>query len=240
MSPLYGAFHAGINQGLSAISRRAVLAGALALPVAARAAGFSEDPLVTRAVDAMGGRPLLSRVKALSWEARADVNAGGRVVGIASRTRCEPFGTARSESWLRDKPEATRTMTVDLAGGTIERDGGTKPMPAAMATHEALQFGIYGYMLLVRASAQIKSIDTVIFQHPGYPPAAFTFGTDGLALSAVYDVAAPDGGDTIRQRFHFADWKTEQGIQWPRTVMIFQNDQPFFTSNLDSFSVELA
>lgn len=218
------------------------MAGALALPVAARAGGLVEDDLKTRAIEAMGGRGLLLRIKTLTWEGRGEVVAGGRTVLIKARTRCEPFGAVSSRTWLADQgPATTRVMTLRDGKGTVTDVNG-KPVdfPPAMAAHEQLQFGIYGYMLLVHAAAQVQDAETLVLRHPRYPPATIAFGTDGLAVSAEYDVTGPDGNATIRQRFLFANWKTVQGVRWPHGLAIFQDDKPFFTSNLDSFSVELA
>lgn len=233
LSTIYGACASRIN-------RRALIGCGLLLPVAARAGRIETDDPSARAIAAMGGREILKRVKALTWEARAEVTAGGRTVAISARTRCEPFGTARSESWLRDKgPETARIMTITAEGGTLTRDGKTSPLPEAMAAHERQQFGIYGHMLLVHSILRGDG-SQLVSRHAGYPDAKFEIGTDGLPLSADYDVRAPQGEAMFRQRFQFGAWKRDKGVRWPGSIVIIQNDAPFFAMTIDQFSIELA
>src|SRR6218665_1803056 len=93
-SPLYGDRAACIN-------RRTLLGCGVLLPIAARASVFAPDPdLLARAIAAMGGQSVLSRVKALRWTGTARVESPGRVLEIQVRTRVEPFVRARSETSL--------------------------------------------------------------------------------------------------------------------------------------------
>lgn len=219
-----------------------MIAGALAMPVAAQARRFQGgNALLARAMKAMGGRELLQRVKALNWQATAEVHAGGHDTAIRVETRCEPFGIARSVSDLMQASSTlnARTMTITASGGTLQRGRQTTALPAALAHHERQQYGIYGYMLLAFADTKVEG-DRLVAMRPGYPPARFGLDADARIVSAEYDVDAPAGGGTLRQRYQFADWTSDRGVQWPRLIMIFQNDSLFFSMRILRFSVELA
>jgi hypothetical protein len=233
---LYGESGGVINHGLSAISRRAVLGVALALPVAARAGGFEAD-LLDRVIAAAGGRALLSRVKALNWTGSAQVFVGDQTLAISVKTRVEPFVRAKSESALVGKPESGRMLIIEPDGGFVERVGVRTALPARQTEHERQQYGVYGYLLLALAPAHLAG-DRIVSERPGLPPISFLTEGDYL-VAADYNVSSPDSDATINQRFIFEGEMPDKGIHWPRTITILQNDKPYFILDLDTFSVEL-
>lgn len=185
----------------------------------------------------MGGRILLDRVKALRWTGTARVESGGRVLDIAVETRVEPFVRARSKTRLAGTANA-RTLILEPEGGWVERNGTRTPLPAAQVEHERQQYGLYGYMLLVRAPTRVVG-DHLLTERPGLPPATLLLEGDAV-MAADYVVASPDGNGTIAQRFLLEGEMNDQGIRWPQTITILQNDKPYFTLDLESFAVELA
>jgi len=219
------------------MSRRALIAGALALPVAARAGGFAPD-LLARAVAAAGGRALLNRVKALNWTGIARVMAGEKTLEIVVKTRVEPFVRARSDSFLLNRPATARTLIIEPDGGFVERAGVRTPLPERQTRHERQQYGIYGYMLLTQAPAWVED-GGIRSERPGLPPIRFLTEGDYLA-AADYIVSSPDSDGTIAQRFVFEGEMPDKGVHWPQTISIFQNDKPYFILDLQTFSVELA
>jgi hypothetical protein len=222
---------------LPAISRRALVVGALALPVAARAGGFEGD-LLDRVIAAAGGRALLSRVKALNWTGLAQVFAGDRTLEIEVKTRVEPFVRARSETFLQGKPETARTLIIEPDGGFVERAGVRTALPARQTEHERQQYGVYGYLLLALAPTRLVD-GRIVSQRPGLPSISFLTEGDHLA-AADYNVANPDSDATIDQRFLFEGELPDKGVHWPQTITIFQNAKPYFILDLRTFAVELA
>jgi hypothetical protein len=228
------------------MARRMFLAAACAFPVAAKARGFGGGKdLLSQAIDAAGGRPLLSRVKALNWTAHAQVflgdkapNPGARIIELGVRTRVEPFVRARSETWLAGKPETARTLIIEPDGGFVERGGQRTALPERQTLHERQQYAIYGYMLLAQAPTRLAG-DRLIAERPGIPPIGFRLEGPYLA-AADYEVVNPEGEGTIAERLLFEGALPDQGVHWPQTITILQNQQPYFILDLDTFSVELA
>jgi hypothetical protein len=202
---------------LSAISRRAVIAGALALPVAARAGPARQ-------------------VKALNWIGTARVEIPGRTLVIEVKTRVEPFVRARSETRLAGTSD-TRTLIIEPNGGFTERDAKRTPLPPAQALHERQQYGLYGYM--VRALGDMrKDVRNMTYTQQGFPPIDFHFGGDGLG-TADYSVDGPEGGK-VAQHLRFSGVIAGGGLQWVRQIDIDQAGTPYFTLELAQFAAELA
>jgi hypothetical protein len=210
----------------------------LALPIAARAASLSGEDLFARALKAAGGRERLSRVKALRWNGAARIETPGKSLLLEVETRVEPFFRARSRSWLAGKPETARTLLIEPDGGFVERGGVRAPLPERQTLHERQQYGLYGYMLLARAPTRTEGAGLVA-ERPGLPPIRFLLEGDYLA-AADYVVAAPDGDGTVRQRILLEGDLRDQGIRWPQTITILHDDAPYFTLDIQTFSVELA
>jgi len=152
-------------------------------------------------------------------------------------TRIEPFVRARSETKLSGTDDL-RTLIIEPEGGWIERNGTRTPLPRAQAVHERQQYGLYGYMLLVRAPTRVVG-NHLVAEQPGLPPVTFLMEGDAV-MGADYAVANPEGTGTVAQRFLLEGEIRDQGIRWPQTVTILQNDKPYFMLDLDSFSAELA
>ncbi len=185
----------------------------------------------------MGGREILSRVKALHWTGNAIVEAGGRKLEIEVRTRVEPFVRARSETRLAGTADF-RTLIIEPDGGWTERNGTRTPLPAAQAEHERQQYGLYGYLLLVQAPTRVVG-DHLVAERPGLPPATLLLDGD-VVMAADYAVAGPDGTGTVAQRFLLEGELEDHGIRWPRTITILQNDKLYFTLDVETFAAELA
>lgn len=185
----------------------------------------------------MGGKDVLSRVKALRWAGTARVESGGRTLEIEVSTRVEPFVRARSETKLVSTGDS-RTLIIEPDGGWIERNGTRTPLPAAQTEHERQQYGLYGYMLLVRAPTRVVG-DHLVAERPGLPPVTLLLEGD-VVMAADYAVASPDGSGTIAQRFLLEGELEDHGIRWPQTITILHNDKPYFMLDVESFAVELA
>lgn len=253
---LYGECASRINRGRVLIGRRALIAGAIAMPAAARAAGRAPDDPVERALSAMGGRALLSRVKALSWEGyfswsaepfpqSLDPNRGlDRPIGGPSlkiKTRIQPFGAAQST--VRELgARRTRIRVIDIDGDRATRTWTafreTEPLPPQEAMHERQQFGLFGYMLLVHAETRASRAG-LIAAHAGYPPIAFELDTKGRLASASYAVADSKRDVIIPQRIEFADWISDKGVAWPSRIVRFRNGVAHSSIGIRKFQVEL-
>lgn len=210
----------------------------MAIPFAAKAASSSLEDALARAIAAMGGREKLERVRALRWTGSARVETPGKPLLLEVETRVEPFLRARSRSWLAGKPETARTLIIEPDGGFVEREGKRTALPARQAEHERQQYGLYGYMLLVQAPMRDVR-DLLVAERPGLPPAAFWLEGDYL-VAADYSVASPDSDAPIKERFLLEGGIYDQGIRWPQTITILQNNKPYFTLDIETFSVELA
>lgn len=212
------------------------------LPIAARASIFPAPDLAEQAIEALGGRKLLSRVRVLKWDGRATIYTGMRdnPVEIAVETRVTPFGQAISRSWLPLHGSWTaRTMTVEPSGGFVEQAGKRTPLPAPQALHELQQFGIYGYLLLVGARLRAEGND-VIAQREGFPDIRFTLGADGRPATGTYQVDSPDGGPTIEEKLIFEGRvRSPNRIAWPARIQVLQKAFDF-DLRIDAFDVELA
>lgn len=236
---LYGECASGINHGLAPIGRRTLLAVALALPWAARSA--TEDPLLARAMDAMGGAALLRRVRALAWTGVAVVAEGDKQTPFGVDTRVEPFIGGRSLSWVAGQRDTTsRTVIVEPGGAFVERDGARMPLPPAEAEYERHRFGLYGYMLLAQAPAEISGGTTIIARRPGFPLARFDLDADARLEGGYYDVAAPDSGTNIGAQLIFQGRIADKGVSWPSTIMINEAGKPFRLLSIEKFAVQLA
>jgi hypothetical protein len=215
-----------------------MIAAALALPIAAKAAGAPGDDLLARALKAAGGRERLSRVKALHWTGTAQVELPGKSLRLEVETRVEPFVRARTRSWLVGKPETARTLVIEPDGGFVERDGARTPLPPRQTLHERQQYGLYGYMLLAFAPTRAEG-EGLVAERPGLPSIRFLLEGDYLA-AADYEVASPDSVGTVVQRILLGGEMPDKGIHWPQTITILHDDKPYFTLDISSFSVDLA
>jgi hypothetical protein len=218
---LYGESGGGINHGLSAISRRGVIAVALALPFAASAAN-------------------VRKVKALAWEGTALLTTGRKTLSIHVKTRVEPFVRARSETYLVDQgPASLRTLIIEPDGGWVERDGTRTPLPQAQAVHEREQYGIYGYLL--HAGETGGEGTHLVAIRDGFPAFTYGAGPSGFPDAAEYEVSAPDGTGSIHEVIWCDDVVKGAPILWPKRITIEQPGQkPAFRFELviDTLSVE--
>ena len=203
--------------------------------------------LLDEAILAAGG-DALSGVRALRWTGEATVFAGDRRIELGVDTRVEPFGAARSDTWLRDQGRASmRTLAVGAERGEMTRDGKPAPMPAAMFAHERLQYATYGLMLLaplrdprvvLERGADADGLRVLHVEHPDAAPADLFFDTGGRLVRLDDVVPDPEGKGTVQQRFDFEGVVESDGVHWPRVVRISQADKPYFELRIATLSIE--
>lgn len=224
LSSLYGECGTCINHGRVLIHRRLLIAGALALPVAARAGP---------------GR----QVKALNWTGVAEVVMGERRLRIHVETRVEPFvPRARSATYLiGQEPRQVRALYLEPDGlwTTPGLNGERTRLPAAQARHEEQQYAIYGFLLMALQRGESGKGLRLTRQHC-WP---FDYdATEGRVSSASYTVDAPEGTGTIAETIRCADWREVDGLPWPHQLIIDQQPSTgapsIFTLSLDSMTVE--
>lgn len=231
------------------IDRRGLIAAAGAATFFS-AARSSATPvplsLLHKAMDRLGGRRTLERIRLLSWQGEAVVHDGGRDIGIGVSTMVVPFVAARSASWpLASGPSATRTMVLDSGGGRVDRDGTTQRLPDLVVRHEQAQFAIYAMMLLAPLDNGRASLRKV-HGRPGldilrvdYPPAPVTrlyFEPDGRLAEATNSVPHPERkGRRIDQHFYFSEEQMPGPVRWPRSLRIEQDGKPYFDLKLSRF-----
>ena len=201
------------------------------------------DP-VERAMEAIGGRALLARVRSISWAGTAKVYAGGRAIDLGVETYLEPFVRARSDSWLvSEGRSAMRTLMIEDEHGFKVIEGMQSGLSPAVAINERQQFGAYGYMLMAGARWEEMPRGVLRGSRTGFPPIDIRPGKDGRMLSADYAVLAPDepdaDGKQIREYLRFAGTVTDKGVHWPQRLAIAQDNRPFFALSIDHFSVDL-
>lgn len=228
LPPVYGARGPAIN-------RRTAIAGLAAVPIVAPDAGP-----VARAQRAIGGRALIDRVRALRWTGEAEVTLPDRTLTLRVETRVEPFARARSVSWIKTQGRAAaRTMEIGPDDGFLLKDGARQPLPAAQATHERQQFGLYGHLLLKGALQPVEG--KLLSSRDGFPPARLRLSPDGRVVAAEMDVADPaDPARTIREQVGLDAWSVTRGLVWPRRLAIRQDGRRYLTLVIDTFDVELA
>lgn len=240
---LYGESGGGINRGRFLIHRRALIAGAIAMPVAARAGLTPADVLAARAIAATGGERRLKRIKALKWDgiANSSIGMGDNIVDHIVQVRVEPFGQAVSRSWIaRAGSWTAKTIVIEADGsGYVEQAGERTPLSAAHALHERHQFAIYGHMLLVHSQLSTEG-DELLSKKDGLPPIRFTLDADGRPKTARYRFAPSDGGDLVDGSVRLSGRvRSPDRIAWPEIIRI---SQPGITvdTKLTAFAVEFA
>jgi hypothetical protein len=225
------------------ITRRAIALAAAAMPLCARAApGPAKE--IDRAMELMGGRKVLEKVRVLRWTGAAKIYGGPQVIEIGVSTVVRPFRGAQSDSWLLSEgPAKTRSLIIDGDRGWTVRDGIRAPMPPAMLAHERAQYALYGLMLLapLKESGAIALASPgderrVLVSHPGAPSTLFDFYDDDRLGSAHNAVPSPDeGGKPIAQDITFEGEITGGGVRWPRKLTIRQSGQLYFELTLATF-----
>ena len=193
-----------------------------------------EEQIVTAESAPLREGSLSVQVRPLSWEGSAIVYAGGREINIRVRTRISREGDVTSESWPADEGErAVRRMIIDGNGGWMERGGKREPMPEAMLKHERQQFGFYNQLQPAIVFAKMMgSGETTI---GGDIQTSFRI-EGGLPVEARNQVSSPGpGGKPIDQTFLLSEYKTEDGLTWPRRIEIRHDGKPYFTLSIGKF-----
>lgn len=235
---LYGESGGGINRGRFLIHRRALIAGAIAMPMVARAAAWPPGDLLERALMAAGGRDRLARVKALSLAGTMSFGDGPPKLSVG--IHCEPFGrvAVTTDILAASSRFNERTKVIDTKGGIIyDARGKRTALPRAEAVHEHHMFGIYGYMLLTHAVTRAEG-GRLIAGHPDFPPIRFDVAADGTLLGADYAVVSADGKSVEDQRFVFEGRLNDKGINWPARMTIAHDTRLWLTIDFTNFSVK--
>ena len=225
------------------ITRRALtLAAAAAVPLVASAK--TRPSLLDRAIARAGGAAALSRVGVLRWTGTAKIFAGPRIIEIGASTTVRPFRGARSDTWLlTDGPSKARSLIIEGDQGWTERGGAREPLPVSQARHEAMQYALYGLMLLtpLREPRARFTVDEarreITADYPGAPRTVLAFDSDFRLAGAHNVVPSPEAGAaSIRQDIRFEGEITSAGgVRWPRKVTIDQNGNPYFELTLTTF-----
>jgi hypothetical protein len=182
------------------------------------------------------------KVKAIAWEGRAHVSVGGRELDLVSRTSIEmPLLFVRSTSWIAGEgPEKARTMVLEPADAWVEVADARRPCPRQLALHERQQYAIYALLLIVQ-SRNPKPGSTLNIFEPPFPEIRFEIGSDGFPAAAELTVEAPESGKPdIREQLTFRGRIENKGVRWPRSIAFTQDGKPYFTLDIDTFSVEFA
>ena len=217
---------------------------AMLLGAAPAMAGSPTAPLAYE-IERAGGAAALSAARVLAWRGVATVNAGGRTVRIGLDTVVEPFGYARSDSWLIDKPADRRTLLIEGERGWVIAGGKRTPMTPAMLGHERQQYALYGLMRLVtlrEPGAEVMISPVGLngayerpVRHPSAPPTTLVFH-EGRLRGAFNHVEDAESGLAVAQSFVFSGEITSAGVRWPRSIAITHGGRPYFTLTLTHFA----
>jgi hypothetical protein len=205
--------------------------------------------LLQQSIDAAGGEAALTRARVLTWSGSASVFAGDNKIELGVQSRIEPFRSAQSDTWLRDKGRATqRTLQIDGDQGWLVRDGKRTAMPVQMLRHERAQYAVYGLMRLVtlrQPGVVLKTLPVdsqgrrgLRVQHPSAAETDMYFDADGRLAYLTDSVAEAQGEATLAQRFDFEGSIESAGVRWPRIMRITQNGKPYFELRLEQFRPE--
>jgi len=243
-APEQGAHLTLYGEGDHSINRRTLIGGAAALfslPVGMRGRADS----IERTKVAMGGSPLLARVRALRWIGTAKTYSQGKAVHIGVETSFEPFRRARADSWILSEGRSQiRTLMLEGDQGFQVSDGRQSSLSPANLLNERQQFGAYGYLVMAGSDWRASGRGTLRGTHKDFPAIDLRCGTDGRIVAADYLVAPPDdstgiAGKSIRQHFTFSGTVTDKGLRWPKRIAIAQKGRPFFDLSIDQLWVEL-
>jgi hypothetical protein len=237
----------GFNRCVAALGLL-LLAACAQQPARSIASPGDASALLDRAIDYAGGQHALTEARLLSWSGSATLHAGKRQIQIVVQTLVLPFDRAYSDSWpANEGPQATRRMEIMPDGGWMVRNGQRQPMDVAMATHERLQYAVYGLMRLVTlrdpgATIALLPADRdgrpgLRVTHPQATPAELRFDADGRLAMLSNRVPAADGHGELAQVFRFEGHIESRGVVWPNRITIEQEGQPYFELFLEDFSV---
>lgn len=225
-----------------------IIAGAGALftvPLQARATArrhalVGPDP-VERAMDSMGGRALLERVRTVRWTGTATVPGSKKARESGVETSFEPFRRAQSQSFLLSEDRTSmRTLLIEGSNGATVIEGRQIAMPPARALYESQQFGAYGYLLMAGVTWSATGGGRLDGTHPDFPPITLRCDTAGRVLAADYAISAPDGdGVPIREHFRFSGVVSDKGLNWPKKILITQNGRPYSALVIEQLWVDL-
>lgn len=235
LSPLYGA-------AIHSINRRLLLAGLIALPVAAHAQKRkkTKEP----------------RITSLHWEGTSRIFVGNSHISIGVSTTIQPFGRVRSDSWLvSEGPGKRRTLVIEDNQGWTEGGGGLNriTLPAQQVLHERQQYAAYAYMLEgppepPKPKKRKKNepepppvYDPTITRQvsqDGFPPATLTF-LNGKLTYVDMVVDPPQSGPRINERFTLSGEIVSNNIRWPRQITITQDGRAYQELTLQAFHVTI-
>lgn len=177
-------------------------------------------------------------IRPLAWDGEATVHAAGRTIELGVRTRITADGQVVSVTWpLAEGESARRKMLITKTDGWTERGGVREPMNAAQLAHERQQYGFYTQLQMALAVAnQSARAKPLILPVGGLTDTIFEFDYNGHVVAARNVVALPEaGGRPIRQTLLLAGDISSNGLHWPRTIRILQNDKLFFELRIKAF-----
>lgn len=233
--------------------RSAFLAAAATAACATQSPRDAADELLDRAIARMGGADAINRSRVLAWTGHATIHDGPRNIEIGVETEVEPFGYARSDTWLLSEGRgAMRSLEIDGDTGTIIRNGQSSPMPTPIFRNEKKQFAAYGLMRLVSlrdpgalyAASPLSSGYPSTWRymlavtHPIAGDAMLHFDNSATLAGLSNTVPSADnGGAPINQVFTFGDLReSATGMYWPASLSITQDRRPFFDLTFDTFT----
>ncbi|CAM3154980.1 hypothetical protein SPAN111604_07075 [Sphingomonas antarctica] len=181
---------------------------------------------------ALVASPALARpLPAIGWTGTARVFDGNRTIDIVVDTQVEPFGTARSRSWIvGEGPDRARTMVITGTTGTVTFQGKDRTLPDATVRHERMQYALYGLMLTTHARGRC-----VVARHAGAPDTTLCFDRAGRLQSGSNTVPDSEAGAPLPQTFEFSGELRSHGVIWPQRMLIRHDGKPYFDLKLDMF-----
>jgi hypothetical protein len=237
VAPGRGAVPAIYGEGDQSINRRALIVGAGLLAVSP-AMARGRPNAVAALLAASGGLPVLQRVRAVLWTGTMHRGVGKSAEDLGIETRIEPFQTARWMSWsLEDGRASANRLVVDRDYGFEVLGGEQRALAPDRLIALRQQFAMYGYMLLAGASLSASG-GRVTAERPGFPAMRFTLGRHGMA-SADY-VAAFGDAPAAPVHLAFDGVVEDQGVRWPRHIVITDRKKTRTALTIEDFSVELA
>ena len=223
-----------------------VLALLQSTPANRTIADADADAILSKALEAAGGREALQRARVLNWRGKATVHAGQRQIRLEGRWTVEPPDRATVATWEVEKGEAsTRRMIIDGATGTMERDGKTTPMPPELLANERDQFYLYSVLKLTPLGDRTVTLAPLVdgdtrglsVKRAGRPDVQIFFDATGRPVRLRTSVLDPATKQPVAEELQFEGVIESGGVRWPRRIRILQSGTLFFDLEITEFNV---